>query len=490
MKHQILITIGVTFVLMIIYVEAWAQYPGMKYESWYKENVVKTNHANQSDLEVAVQETEGLLQQMQRLQAGKKWNEILELYPQAKNEYGHNRNVYGYARYALRNLLAENSNTKLLNQLEEVYADYWVAGFEADVYQYSGRDNSNQWNDMQQMLDYARFSSCIPFQTRSDKIYQFVNNIGEKADPMILYNGIMLPINEQMKNKIESIRTDNAASEHYYKQLTRLQQEFEKENDFLKNHSENYHAYAMEQKIQVCQNNRWLVIPFSEYTKLHPESEIDLHKNDEAYLSKRNEEMSIRWPKEALTKKVALYYANIGLSYVKFRSLGTIAMNQKDYTTARSYFEQGLQLAENEKQKAEGNYYIALVQQVQKQYASALQSINKSIELQNNDMRFYNTKYNILVGSASTTSGPYQRLDINVLITTGISTLKQGKQTCTKAEQEMEFQRCEDNLVDAYKQGRRYAIEKSQLFMKGLSFRQQYRMQSGEIRLSAPLTEY
>jgi len=159
MKHQILITIGVTFVLMIISVEAWAQYPGMKYESWYKENVVKADHSSQSDLEVSAKETEGLLQQMQRLQAGKKWNEILELYPQAKNEYGHNRNVYGYARYALRNLLSEESKENLLTQLEEVYADYINAGFKTDVYYYSGRDNSNQWNEMQQMLDYARFSS-------------------------------------------------------------------------------------------------------------------------------------------------------------------------------------------------------------------------------------------------------------------------------------------------------------------------------------------
>lgn len=487
MKQHLLVVMLLVVMVAGFKSEVFAQYPGMKQEAWYKENVLKSDSP---EAEVQGEETEGTLQQMQRMQAAKDWQGMLALYPQAKKEYARNRNVYGYARYALRNLLSESSSKSYLDQLEQIYADYFAAGNNADSYNYSGRDNGNQWNEMQQMLDYARFSTCVDFDTRMAKIMEFVGKNGEKTDPWILYNGVMLPINEQMRQNIDAIRKDNKKSQDYYNRLTDLQKEFEREDAFLKGASSNYSLYSMDRKLEAVESSRMLVIPFAEYVKIHPESEIDAHKNDEAYLAKRSDEMSARWPKEALTRKVETYYANIGATYIKFRNLGGRSYDQKDYDGALRNYERALELAENENQRAEGNFYMALVYQTQKRYRLALDAINKSIDLQSGDMRYYNMKYNVLIGAASTTGGQYQRMDINVLVTLAISALNQGKQRCEKDGQEREFQRCDDNMVEARKQGHRYAIEKSQLFMKGLSFGQSYMMQSGDIRMSAPLAEY
>ena len=488
MKQHILVVMALS-ALFCISREANAQYPGMKQEAWYKEFVLKAGTPD-AIVEEEVPETEGVLQQMQKLQANKQFKEMLDLYPQAKKEYGRNRNVYGYARFALRSLLGENSTQNYLSQLDAVYADYYAAGFNQDDYSYTGRDNGNQWNDMQQMLDYSRFSSCIDFNTRSNKIMEFVNAQGGNADPWILYNGIMLPINEQMKTNIEKIRKDDKMSQDYYNRLTEIQTEFEREDVILKEKSPNYPLYGMDRKLEAVESSRMLVVPFKEYIKLYPESEIDAHKDDEAYLAKRSDEMTARWPKEALTKKVETYYANIGATYVKFRNLGNRAFSQKNYGDALSNYSRALELAENDNQRAEGNYYTALCQYSQRHYGQAWNTINKAIEINSGDMRFYNMKYSILIGATSTTSGQYQRLDINVLITTAIQTLNKAKAACEPEGQEREFENCEANLVDARKQGRRYAIEKAQLFMKGLSFGQMYQMQSGEFKLSAPLTEY
>lgn len=488
MKQHILVVMALA-ALFCFGGEAYAQYPGMKQEAWYKENVLKAGTPD-AIVEAEEPETEGVLQQLQKLQAEKKFKEMLDLYPQAKKEYGRNRNVYGYARYALRSLLGENSTQSYLSQLDAVYADYYAAGFNKDDYRYTGQVNGNQWNDMQQMLDYARLSGCVDFNTRSAKIFEFVNAQEGSADPWILYHGIMLPINDQMKTNIEKIRKDDKMSQDYYTRLTEIQVEFEREDAILKEKSPNYPLYGMDRKIEACESSRMLVVPFKEYIKLHPESEIDEHKSDEAYLAKRSEEMSARWPKESLTKKVETYYANIGATYVKFRNLGSRAFDQKNYGDALSNYMRALELAENDNQKAEGTYYIALAHYSQKHYGQAWNTINKAIEIQPGDMRFYNMKYNILIGATSTTGGQYQRLDINVLITTAIQTLTKAKSACETEGQEREFDKCESNLVDARKQGRRYAIEKAQLFMKGLSFGQMYQMQSGEFKLSAPLTEY
>ena len=300
----------------------------------------------------------------------------------------------------------------------------------------------------------------------------------------------MLPINEQMKADIEKIRKDDKKAEDYYHRLTEIQAEFEREDAILKVQSTQYPLYGMDRKLEAVESSRMLVIPYKEYIKLYPESEIDAHKNDEAYLSKRSEEMSARWPKEALTKKVETYYANIGATYVKFRTLGNRAQEQKNYNDAISNYQRALELAENDNQRADGNYWIAYAQYGKGTYAQAWQSINKSIEINPSDMRSYNLKYTILLGLISTTGGQYQRLDINVLVTTAIQTLTKAKASCDQEGQEREFEKCDNNLVDARKTGHRYAIEKAQLFMKGLSFGQMYQMQSGDVKLSAPLTEY
>lgn len=488
MKQHLLVVMALA-TLFCFSREAYAQYPGMRQEAWYKENVLK--QGTPDAIEESVEpETEGVLQQMQKLQANRQWKEMMDLYPQAKQEYGRNRQVYGYARYALRMMLGENSNQAQLDQLDQIYADYFKAGFNPDEYNYQGRDNGNQWCEMQQMLDYARFSSCVNSETRTAKIWAFVNAQEGKADPWILYNGIMLPINNQMKVDIEKIRKDDKKAEEYYLRLTEIQTEFEREDAILKVQSAQYPLYGMDRKLEAVESSRMLVIPYKEYIKLYPESEIDAHKTDEAYLSKRSEEMSARWPKEALTKKVETYYANIGATYVKFRTLGNRAQEQKNYNDAISNYQRALELAENDNQRADGNYWIASAQYGKGSYGQAWQSINKSIEINPSDMRSYNFKYSVLLGLISTTGGQYQRLDINVLITTAIQTLTKAKSTCDPEGQEREFEKCESNLADARKTGHRYAIERAQLFMKGLSFGQMYQMQSGDVKLSAPLTEY
>ncbi|MBQ0057158.1 MAG: tetratricopeptide repeat protein [Bacteroidales bacterium] len=489
MKQHLLVVMALAAMMTGFVSESWAQYPGMKQEAWYKENVLKSDNPG---AEVVEEETEGVLQQMQRLQASKSWHEMLDLYPQAKKEYSRNRNVYGYARFALRNLLGESSNQNYLDQLDQIYNDYYAAGLNPDTYNYAGRDNGNQWNEMQQMLDYARFSSCVDFETRSAKIMAFVQAQGEKADPWIIYNGIMLPINEQMKVNIESIRKDNKKSQDYYSRLTAIQTEFEREDAFLKENSNNYSAYVMDRKIEVCESSRMLVIPFAEYIKIHPESEIEAHKNDEAYLAKRSEEMSSRWPKEALTRKVDTYYANIGATYAKFRTLGNRALDQKDFDTALRNYERAYELAENDNQHAEAYYYQALTYHLQKRYSLGNTTINKAIELIDNDMRFYNLKSTIILAVASTvkSAGIDLALDINVLVTNAIMTVNQGKRQCSKDDQASEFEKAETNIQNAKKLGHKYVLAKGQLFMKGLSVGQNYMMQSGDIRLSAPLTEY
>jgi tetratricopeptide (TPR) repeat protein len=293
-----------------------------------------------------------------------------------------------------------------------------------------------------------------------------------------------------MRTGIDQIRKDDKKAEDFYLKLTAVQTELEREDALLKDQSNQYPLYGMDRKLEAVQSSRMLVIPYREYIKLYPESEIDAHKTDENYLSKRSEEMSARWPKEALTKKVETYYANIGATYIKFRTLGMRAQEQKNYSDALKNYQRALELAENDNQRAEGTYFIAVAQYMNKQYGASWNSINKAIDINSGDMRFYNIKYNILIGLTSTTGGQYQRLDINVLITNAIQTLTKAKSACESEGQEREFERCDNNLAEARKTGHRYAIERAQLFMKGLSFGQMYQMQSGDVKLSAPLTEY
>ncbi len=489
MRRHILVVMALTALFCLVCGEVSAQYPGMRQEAWYKENVLKANTPD-AIVEEVEPETEGVLQQLQKLQANKQYKEMLELYPEAKKEYGRNRNVYGYARYALRSLLGENSNAKQLAELDAIYADYYAAGFNKDEFNYTGRDNGNQWNDMQQMLDYARFSDCVDFEIRYAKIMDFVNAQDGKADPSMLWSGVVLPINQQLRNNVEQIRKNESMAQKFYVHLDEVYNKFMQADTMLKVQSPNYPLYGMDRKLSEIEAMRIMVIPYKEYIKLYPESEIDAHKNDEAYLAKRSEEMSSRWPKEALTKKVETYYANIGATYVKFRTLGNRAMNQKNWGDALSSFTRALELAENDNQRAEGNFFIAFAHFSQNHYSQAWNSINKALEINSGDMRFYNMKYNILMGIISTTGGQYQRLDINVLVTVAIQTLTKGKNSCEQEGQESAFTQCDNYITEARKRGRQFAIEKAQLFMKGLSFGQMYQMQSGDVKLSAPLTEY
>lgn len=488
MRRHVLVVMVLT-ALFYLGGEVYAQYPGMKQEAWYKENVLKTGTPD-AIVETEEPETEGVLQQMQKLQAAKQYKEMLALYPEAKKEYGRNRNVYGYARYALRSLLGENSNAKQLAELDAIYADYYAAGFSQEDFNYTGRDNGNQWNDMQQMLDYARFSSCVDFKTRYTKIMNFVSAQDGKADPSILWNGIVLPINKQLRDNIEQIRKNDNMAQEYYVQLNDVYTQFMRADTMLKVQSPSYPSYGMDRKLSEIEAMRIMVIPYKEYIKLYPESEIDAHKNDEPYLAKRSEEMSSRWPKESLTKKVETYYANIGATYVKFRTLGDRAITQKNYGDALSSYQRALELAETDIQRAEGNYFIALAHYSQKHNSQAWNSVNKALEINSTDMRFYNLKHNILMAIVYTCGGQYQRLDINVLVTIDIQTLTKGKNSCDQEGQERQFDLCETNIQNARKIGRQYAIEKAQLFMKGLSFGQMYQMQSGDVKLSAPLAEY
>ncbi len=111
----------------------WAQFPEMKKESWYKEKGLGLEAGAAEEVSAEPEtETKSVLQQMNQLVRAKKYSEVLDLYAQAKSEYGRNKNVYDYERMALRGLLGENSNSQYLSQLEKVYKDYLNAGNQPD----------------------------------------------------------------------------------------------------------------------------------------------------------------------------------------------------------------------------------------------------------------------------------------------------------------------------------------------------------------------
>jgi tetratricopeptide (TPR) repeat protein len=177
-------------------------------------------------------------------------------------------------------------------------------------------------------------------------------------------------------------------------------------------------------------------------------------------------------------------------AYVKFRENGDRAMRQRKYDEALANYTQALASAKNDKMRGEGNFYVAMSYLSQSKYVEAWSSINKAIELCPGDMRFYNLKYNVLMSMISETGGENQRLDINVLITTAIQTLTDGKSVCEQKGQEGAFEICEKNLEEARKRGHQFLFDAQQLTKAGVSVGQVYQMQSGDVKLSAVLTEY
>lgn len=488
---KVFILLGVLCCMALTQI-CFAQYPGMRTEDWYKEKVLKSDDPNAVVEEVA-EETEGILSQMQKAQTAKKWKDIIALYPEAKKEYARNRNVYAYARVAARNIVGETQAPSDLEMLESIYADYYAAGNSQESFNYTGRDNGQQWNDMQQMLDYARFSQKVDFDTRYARVMEFVNRVGEEADPWIIYNGVLVPLSSQFSANITTIRKDNAQSDKYYKLLSEVHDWLVKQDAYVKEHSSNYDIYAMDVKIDACEKNRMLVIPFADYQKLHPMSEIEEHKNDELYLSKLSEELS-RWPNENMTKVVNNYYNNIGASFAKFKSQGDKYTRSGNYRDAVAAYERAIELAENDVQRYDGYIGIATAHLVAKSYNSANVTVQKAIALIGNRISGYNLRYQILRQSSNTINGKdnfYNTLDRNILAGEMISVLTKGLAMCDEEDNPDEYEKANKNMADARNYASRCCPENSQLFMHGgLQYNTTYHMQSGDIKLSGTLRKY
>lgn len=472
--------------------EAKAQYPGMQREAWYKENVLKTADGQVIVEEPVAEEGEGSMGLMQKASNGRKWQEVLKLYPQVKQEYSRNPLVYGMARTAARNIVGESKNVKDLEVLESIYADYYAVGNRKEDYRYTGTLTSNQWNDMQQMIDYARFSENVPFATRQEKIMEFVAKEGEKTDPLILFYGVLVPLSSEFAGNIAAIRKDNKQSDKYYQQFTEIQNLLEQMDAYVKSNSSSYDTYAMADKIEACEKNRMLVIPFAEYEKLHPMSEIEAHKNDEVYLSKLSDELS-RWPNENMAKVVNNYYNNIGASFAKFKNQGDKYARSGANKDAADAYNRAIELAENDVQRYDGYCALAASQRAAKSYAAAYANVNKAIALIPNNLAGYNLKYLILRYSAETIKGSdnfFNTLDRNILAGEMISVLQSGMAKADEEEQAGEFAKAQQNLSDARKYASNCCPENSQLFMHQVSYNTSYSMKSGEIKFTGTLRKY
>lgn len=493
MKNRSFLAFAVVTFLCVCAQSVFAQYPGMRQEAWYKENVLKASADGEVIIEEVVEETEGVLSQMQKMQQQRKWKEILDIYPQAKQELSRNRTVYGIARTAARSIAGETKNASDLEVLNGIYADYYAAGNSQEEFTYTGRDNGTQWNDMQQMLDYARFSSNIDFDTRYAKIMAFVNAQGEKADPWIIYHGVLVPLSSQFSANINTIRKDNKQSDHYYQLFTEVYNMLSIQDEYVKNNSSSYEAYNMATKIEACEKNRMLVIPFADYQKLHPMSEIEEHKNDEVYLAKLSEELS-RWPNEQMSKVVNNYYNNIGASFAKFKGQGDRYLRSGSHKDAVDAYTRAIELAENNMQRYDGYIGIAGAYLAMKNYASANANVKKAIEILPNNLSGYNLRYNILRQSAQTIKGKdnfYDTLDRNILAGEMLSCLQQGMAKADEEEQATEYERAQKNLQDARTYASRCCPETSQLFMHGgMQYNTAYTMQSGDIKVSGTLRKY
>ena len=150
----------------------------------------------------------------------------------------------------------------------------------------------------------------------------------------------------------------------------------------------------------------------------------------------------------------------------------------------------GVSSSDTKIQSAERYYNKALKEYEECNWSGAWNSVNKAIDIEPGDMRFYNLQYVLLTSIISTIHGPHRQLDINVLVTSAIQIMTEAKKKCVQKGQEKEFEICENNIAEARKIGKTSAEEKAQLFMLGLSYGQMYQMQSGDVKLSAPLTEY
>jgi len=493
MMNRIFLIIAVTVSLLACAQEVEAQYPGMRQEAWYKELVLKAGNPDAEIVEEVAEETEGVLSQMQKLQNQSKWKEMLALYPQAKQEYSRNRTVYGLARVAARNIVSESKSLKDLEVLDGIYADYYAAGNPQDAVNYSGRDNGSQWNDMQQMLDYARFSDNVDFDTRYAKVMAFVNEQGEQADPWIIYHAVLRPVSAQFSANIQTIRKDTKQSDKYYQLFTEIQTALEAEDAYVKANSSSYEAYNMDVKIDACEKNRMLVIPFSEYQKLHPLSEVEEHKNDEVFLAKLSEELT-RWPNENLAKVVNNYYNNIGASFAKFKGQGDRYLRSGSHKDAVDAYTRAIELAENDVQRYDGYMGIAGTYLAQKSYASANANVNKAIAMLPNNLSGYNLRYTILRQSAATIKGKdnfYDTLDRNILAGEMLSCLQAGMSKADEEEQAAEYEKAQKNLADARNFASHCCPETSQLFMHGgLQYNTAYTMQSGDVKFTGTLRKY
>lgn len=493
MMHKFIAVVSLFAALLVCAPEACAQFPGMRNEAWYKSEVLKADNPDEAIVEDIPDDSESVLSKMNKLSAGRKWKEVLDTYPDAKKEMGRNPNIYKLALVAARNVVGESRSTKDLDILMGVYNDYYTVGQNAqESYRYTGRNNEQQFNDMQMMIDYARFSENVDYNTRYNKIMEFVNQQGEKADPWILYSGILVPLSSEFASNIAAIRKDTKQSDKYYQQFTEIQNMLEAEDAFVKGNSSNYDAYAMADKIEACEKNRMLVIPFDAYQKLHPMSEIEAHKDDEAYLAKLSQELE-RWPNEQLTKTVLNYYNNIGASFAKFNTLGDRYYRSKSFAEAISAYNRALELAENDAQRLQGYMGLAQAQNLQRSYSAANQSVLKAIAIDGNNMNAYIVRAEILSNSSSTVKGSdnvENACDLDVLFGEVLRVLQEGLARCDQDEQPELYEKGQKKLAEARKMASRYTPPKSQLFMKGINFGQSWSMKSGEIRFTGTIRDY
>lgn len=493
MKQHLIITVVLSAILSNLSMTVWAQFPEMKKESWYKEKVLGLEAGAAEEVSAEPEtETKSVLQQMNQLVRAKKYSEVLDLYAQAKSEYGRNKNVYDYERMALRGLLGENSNSQYLSQLEKVYKDYLNAGNQPDPITYSGVTNGKSWNDVQWMIDYARFSECDGFELRYAKVSAFVGELGEKADPNLVIYGMLMPLTSQHKAQQKALASDSRKGSQFYGMYETIENKLKEIDAYVKGaaSSDAYDKYRMSFYIDNCESMKMDLIPYEDYVALHPVSEVQEHAQDAEYLQARINEMG-RFSGKPHYKLVNDLFLKLGATYLKYKSMGDSEMRNQQYSSAAEYYRKALELAENDDQQADGNYWLAYANLQNKNFTAAWTAINTAITYQAKStplMRNYNMKWNVLYSCASSCGDGIDRI---AYYSECLNILAAGRNACDKEGQEKDFADADNHQKSTQSIGRStWEGAKTMIFMKGLKAGQSYSTQSGAIRISTTLREF
>lgn len=476
--------------------DAYAQFPAMRQQEWYKKNVLQKSQDGSEPVEMAPEVMEALnpgqsvLEEMRVAYNAKKYEEALALYPRAKEEYVRNPNTYVYARMILRALLNRKPLEDYLNQLHEVYNDFYKSGNGGEQeYVYSASMVSAQWNEGQWMKDWTSAAAELyDYETRYSRLLAYVSGQGEKADPA-LTRYLLMWLSEKHNQESAKLKSNPSLGLTYYNSYNELHQLFAKSESYLASLGKDG-EYEFAEYSRLCKKNMWDVIPEADWEKVIRE-DLYAHQGDIAWLDDFLAD-SKRFSGNALYKQAESWREKLGIeeSYYGYAKVGDSRMDNNKFKEAIEFYKKALELATNDEDRVMGNLKLSNASYKMKSYSQSYKYLSESMTLQEGigaPMWAHHVMLvNLYINSARSFNYSGSADEIYNYIGYYIAAenaLTEAQEVCSDANADQANQ-----LKMNIRQGLKY-LEKGQLFMKGVKLEGQTRRLSNPIPVSVVMRD-